>query len=293
MEYKDYYKILGVPRAAPESDIKKAYRRLARKYHPDVSREPDAEARIKEVNEAYEVLKDPEKRKAYDRLGANWKDGQHFRPPPGFDFGGAGGGAGGFSDFFESLFGGRGGFRGVRGNDEKAGIQVSLEEAYQGAERSIHLKTQTPSGPHTRSLKVRIPAGITDGQQIRLSGQGSAGLGGGTPGDLYLTVQFLPHRLFVPQGRDIILNLPVTPWEAALGAKISVPTLGGRVDLKIPEGLQSGRKLRLRGRGLQGPHKGDQLVVLQVMLPPVDGPRAREIYRQMASEMAFDPRQGM
>ncbi|MEJ2060911.1 MAG: DnaJ C-terminal domain-containing protein [Gammaproteobacteria bacterium] len=300
MEYKDYYKILGVSRDAPQDEIKKVYRRLARKYHPDVSKEADAEDRFKEVNEAYEVLKDPEKRKAYDQLGANWKAGQEFRPPPGweqgFDFGGAGGGfegfagGSGFSDFFESLFGGgfgraaggHGGFR-AKGQDVITGIDIDLEEAFHGSQKSLRLSTG-------KTLQVRIPAGVTTGQRIRLSGQGGPGMGGGPNGDLYLEVHIRPHALYLLDGRDISLNLPVTPWEAALGTSLEVPTLSGRVNIKIPAGTQSGRKLRLKGRGLPGHPAGDMYLVIHISTPPADSAAARDFYERMRKEIPFNPR---
>ncbi len=323
MKYKDYYQVLGVSRDASHDDIKRAYRRLARKYHPDVSKETNAEERFKEVAEAYEVLRDPEKRKAYDQLGSGWREGQEFRPPPGweqggfsFDFGdfgraGPGAGAGGafdFSDFFETLFGGGEGRRAAgrwsagtargRGGDERVRVQIPLEDAYRGGERTIHLERPEAGAPgrmgtRTQTLRVRIPPGITDGQQVRLSGQGGAGLGGGPAGDLYLEVELLPHRLFKVEGKDVYLNLPITPWEAALGATVQVPTLGGKVDLKIPRGSQSGRKLRLKGRGLGGKNPGDQYVVLQIVTPSADTDSARELYRRMARELSFNPRAHM
>jgi curved DNA-binding protein len=297
MQYKDYYKILGVERSASADDIKKAYRRLARKYHPDVSKEKDAEARFKEVGEAYEVLRDAEKRAAYDQLGANWRAGQEFRPPPGWEdlsrgFGGGdfrGGSAGGFSDFFESLFGG--GFerttrsRGFAapGADQQAVLEVTLEEAYAGARKSVRFEGG-------RTLEVKLPAGVTNGQQIRLAGQGGEGIGGGSRGDLYLEVRIAPHPYFRLEGRDVHLDLPVTPWEAALGATVAVPTLGGRVEVKIPAGSQSGRKLRLKGRGLPGRTPGDQFVIVQIATPPANSDRARAFYQRMAQELPFDPR---
>lgn len=309
MEFKDYYKIMGVSRDASAEEIKRAYRKLARKYHPDVSKEPDAEARFKEINEACEVLKDPEKRAAYDQLGTRWKAGEDFRPPPdwnvgGFDFGGFEGGPTHFSDFFEALFGGaspfgtrrspRQGFR-MRGENEYARLQISLEEAYRGATRTITLQIPEPDAQgrlvtRTRTLQVRIPAGVTQGQQIRLAGQGAPGIGGGPAGDLFLEIELLAHPLFRLEGRDVYLDLPVTPWEAALGATVSVPTLGGTVDMKIPAGSQSGQKLRLRGRGLPGRSPGDQYVVLQIMTPPAHNEAAKDLYRRMAREMPFNPR---
>jgi len=308
MEYKDYYKILGVKRDATQDEIKRAYRRLARKYHPDVSKEPDCEARFKEVGEAYEVLKDPEKRAAYDQLGAGWRDGQEFRPPPGwdagFEFSGGGpGGAADFSAFFEELFGRAGGRRpwggtaGVRarGEDHHAKVMVGLEDAYHGATRAITLNVGALDGaghlvtrPHT--LNVKIPKGIMEGQRIRLAGQGGPGLGGGPPGDLYLEIAFQPHRLFRVDKRDVYLDLPVTPWEAALGQTVTVPTLAGQVELKIPPGSQSGKKLRLKGRGLPGKTTGDQYVVLRMVTPRADTPEARALYEKMARELPMQPR---
>jgi curved DNA-binding protein len=301
MKYKDYYDVLGVERDANPEDIKRAYKRLARKYHPDVSKERDAEERFKEVGEAYDVLRDKEKRATYDNLGNRWHAGDEFSPPPGWDFGSnSGGGFSGeafdFSDFLDSMFGGRAAghdpfasqFRQsrARGNDERATIVISLEEAYRGGERSLSLK-----GGHgaTRNLKVKIPAGIREGQQIRLAGQGQA-RHGGQSGDLFLSVEFAPHGLFRVQGSDVHLNLPITPWEAALGATVKVPTLGGKVDLKIPAGSQTGRKLRLKAKGLGGSKAGDQYVTLQIMTPPADSDAAKRIYRQMAEQLDFDPR---
>lgn len=307
MEYRDYYAVLGVAREATADEIKRSYRRLARKYHPDVSKEPDAEERFKQVQEAYEVLKDPEKRAAYDQLGSGFRPGQEFRPPPdwgsGFEFSGSGG-AGRFSDFFEQLFGagtpfgpGRGGGFDLRGEDHHARIELSLEEAFSGGTRSIELKHPEARGGRvdlrTRRLNVRIPAGVTDGQVIRLGGQGAAGMGRGGSGDLYLRVSLKPHRLFTVDGRDVTLTLPVAPWEAALGATVPVPTLGGTVDLKIPPGGRAGQRLRLKGRGLPGSPPGDQYVIPQVVLPPADTPAARALYEQMRRELDFDPREAL
>ncbi|HET7371357.1 MAG TPA: DnaJ C-terminal domain-containing protein [Gammaproteobacteria bacterium] len=306
MEYKDYYKRLGISREASQDEIKRAYRKLARKYHPDVSKEENAEAQFKEVQEAYEVLKDPEKRQAYDQLGQNWREGQQFRQPSGWDQGGfefRGGGftgadAGAFSDFFESLFGGGfrqtgagGGFRQPRGEDQFARIDVSLEDAYRGATRQIALDSPVADAQgrvtqQRRALNVKIPAGIRAGQQIRLAGQGALG------GDLYLEVNIQPHRLFQLDGRDLSLTVPIAPWEAALGAKVAVPTLGGEVNATIPAGAQSGQKLRLKERGLPGQPPGDQYLVLKIVTPRADTDEARQLYRQMADKLAFDPRAG-
>ena len=308
MEFKDYYQVLGVARDASKDDIRRAYRRLARKYHPDVSKEKDAEVRFKEMKEAYEVLKDPEKRAAYDQFGSNWKAGQDFQPPPGWqrqrDFHGSGsegdyfGGAEQFSDFFETLFGqGRGGFefRGgrmrARGEDVSAGIRIPIEDAYRGASRTITLDVPDPeSGRKRRTLNGRIPAGITAGKRIRLEGQGGPGAGGSPPGDLYLTVQFEPHPHYRAEGRDIHLKLPVTPWEAALGRTVKVPTLGGAVDLKIPPGSNSGRTLRLKGRGLPGDPPGDQYVELSITIPPVKDERTKELYESLERGHDGNPR---
>jgi len=323
MRYKDYYQVMGVPRTASQDDIKRAYRKLARKYHPDVSKEKDAEERFKELQEAHEVLKDPEKRAAYDQLGANWKQGQDFRPPPdwgqGFEFsrGRPAGGEdfGGFSDFFSQLFGdgspfggaarGAGAGRGGRphrgfaaaGQDHVARVEIDLEDAFRGGSRTIELRSPEMSADghvtvKPRTLRVSIPAGVTEGQQIRLAGQGSPGIGGGPPGDLLLEVNFRKHPLFKAEGRDVTLRLPVAPWEAALGETISVPTLGGSVEMKLPAGARGGQKLRLRGRGLPGNPPGDQFVELEIVLPP-DSPQARRLYEQMKRELPFDPRAGI
>lgn len=318
MDYKDYYKIMGVARDAKQDEIKRAYRKLARKYHPDVSKEPRAEERFKEVQEAYEVLKDDEKRAAYDQLGSNWRQGQQFTPPPdwskNFEFGGSFGGGGGrddagFSDFFSSLFGagGGGGFRQQRGGgrgfsaageDRVAKIQIDLEDAFHGASKTIEL--QTPQMDEEggvslkpRTLKVTIPAGVVEGKRIRLTGQGSAGIGGGPAGDLYLEISFRPHRLFKAEGRDITLTLPIAPWEAALGATVPTPTLAGQVELRVPAGAKAGQRMRLKGRGLPGTPPGDQYVELKIVTPPADTPAARALYEQMQRDLAFDPREEM
>jgi len=310
MQYKDYYKILGVSRDAGQDEIKRAFRKLARRYHPDVSKEANAEARFKEINEAHEVLRDPEKRAAYDHLGRSWREGQEFRPPPGagsfrhthFSSGMGPGDASHFSDFFESLFGadfggGAQGFR-ARGANQRANVQISLEDSFNGAVRSLDLDVpeqdaQGRMSLRRRSLRVRIPAGITEGRQIRLAGQGTPGKAGARAGDLYLEVRFAPHRLFRAEGRDIHLSLPIAPWEAALGAILSVPTLGGSVSLKIPPGSQSGRRMRLKGRGLPGDPPGDQYLTLQIAVPEARSERIKKAYRELAEAAPFDPRKAL
>jgi curved DNA-binding protein len=305
VKFKDYYEVIGVPRDASPDDIKRAYRRLARKYHPDVSKEKDAEARFKEVGEAYEVLRDPEKRAAYDQLGRR-PAGEEFRPPPDwqfdFDDGGEVGGRGGIhSDFFENLFGGlgarRGGFR-ARGFDTAAEVEVTLEEAFHGTTRTLSLQRvdrdeDGRARPRNQQLQVKIPAGVTDGQQIRVAAQGEPGAGGEPPGDLFLRLHVLPHRWFRLEGRDLWLDLPVTPWEAALGETVRVPTLAGRVDLKIPRGSQTDRQLRLKERGLPGKPPGDQFVVLKIVTPPADDAAREAFYKEMAAKMPMNPRQAM
>ncbi|WP_296897621.1 DnaJ C-terminal domain-containing protein [Thiohalocapsa sp.] len=324
MEYKDYYKILGVARDATQDDIKRAYRKLARKYHPDVSKEPDAEQRFKEVNEANEVLKDPEKRAQYDALGTGWHAGDEFRPPPGYGAGGDGRRwqraermspeeAAQFSDFFSSIFGDLGGMRGggmggdggfggraggfaSRGSDQTARVRISLEDAYHGATRQLSLEVPEIDAKgrvssRTRTLNVRIPAGVTEGQQIRLAGQAGGGVGGGEAGDLYLEVEFAPHPLFRAEGRDLHLRLPIAPWEAALGATVSVPTLGGKVSLKVPAGAQSNQRLRLKGRGLPGKTPGDTYVQLEIVNPPATDASAKAAFEALAERFkSFNPR---
>jgi curved DNA-binding protein len=318
MEFRDYYQTLGVQRSATADEIKKAYRRLARKYHPDVSKEAKAEEKFKEVQEAYEVLKDPEKRAAYDQLGANWKQGEQFRPPPnwgsGFEFRGRPQGSGGFegfehnanfSDFFSSLFGGGSPFGDVgagaatgrrAGRDSHARIEIELEEAFNGTVRMIELQRPEVDGEgrvhlKNHTVRVTIPAGVSEGQRIRLAGQGEAARGAGRPGDLYLEVQLRPHRLYQVDGRNVTITLPIAPWEAALGATVTVPTLGGAVELRVPPNSQSGQKLRLRGRGLPGPTPGDALVVLKVVLPPASSAEMKALYERMKQDASgFDPR---
>jgi curved DNA-binding protein len=312
VEFKDYYQVMGVKRDATQDEIKRAYRKLARKYHPDVSKEPDAEVRFKEVGEAYEVLKDPEKRAAYDQLGANWKAGQDFRPPPdwdaGFEFHGggfSGADAAGFSDFFESLFGhgfsgggsGRADFH-AHGEDAHAKVLIDLEDAYLGATRTLtlqHTELGADGRPQVkqRTLNARIPRGVRQGQFIRLAGQGGAGMGKGKAGDLYLEVEFRPHPFYHVEGRDVFLDLPVAPWEAALGATVKAPTPTGAVDLKIPAGSSGGRKLRLKGRGIPGATPGDLYVVLQIALPPAESAAAKAAYREMEQALKFNPRARM
>ncbi len=308
MEYQDYYKTLGVSRDASDDEIKKKYRRLARKYHPDVSKEKDAEEKFKQVKEAYEVLKDKEKRKAYDQFGSNWKQGQGFEPPPGWQAQQGGthyeeANPGDFSSFFEEMFGQQQRGHGYsqqfkkRGQDQHAKIAISLEEAYHGTERTLTL--QEPQRDlrtgrinySTRDLKIKIPAGVTQGQQIRLAGQGSPGQGGGPNGDLYLEVTLLPHPHYTTKGRDTFLNLPITPWEAALGGNIKVPTLGGAIQLKIPPGSQTGKKMRIKGRGLPGKTPGDQYILLNIYIPEPKNDQQKALYQQMAEEMPLDPRQ--
>lgn len=309
MEYQDYYKVLGVERDAAQDKIKSAYRKLARRYHPDVSKEADAEARFKVIGEAYEVLKDPEKRAAYDQLGANWKDGQDFRPPPGwdqgFEFHGGGFSAGDadrFSDFFESLFGhagfggaGQGRAAHVRGDDTHARILIDIEDAYQGTTRTVTLKHSEvgADGRPTvkeRALNVRIPKGVRQGQHIRLSGQGGAGVGKAESGDLYLEVEFRPHPFYTVDNKNVYLNLPLAPWEAALGASVTVPTPSGKVDVRIPQGSIAGSKLRLKGRGIPAAEAGDFYVVLQLALPPADGESEKAAYQEFAKAFDFSPR---
>jgi len=312
MQFKDYYQTLGVARDATADEIKKAFRKLARKYHPDVSKEADAELRMQEVNEAHAVLSDPEKRAAYDQLGRGHRPGETFRPPPdwdaGFEFTGQAyspGETADFSDFFAELFGHMGGahagtrhartgFR-AQGEDHHAKVLLDLEDSFTGATRQISLRAPKvdPQGRvqlETRTLNVKIPKGVHAGQVIRLAGQGAPGMGGAPAGDLLLEVQFKPHPRFRAEGRDLHRTLPVAPWEAALGAIVAVDLPQGSVKVRIPEGAQSGRQLRVRGHGIPGQPPGDLLLDLQVVPPPAKTPRARELYETMARELAFDPR---
>jgi curved DNA-binding protein len=294
--FRDYYDALGVPRDASAEEIRRAYRRLARQYHPDVNKEPGADDRFKEISEAYEVLRDPEKRQRYDRLGSNWRVGDDVSRSPGFEqYSGAGGfqdpgvGFGGdVSDLFESLFGQRGrrprrgGFDGfaARGTDHEATLELTLEEAAAGGRRRLSLG----SG---RDLEVDIPPGVRDGQTIRLAGQGGAGIGGGPPGDLLLRIRLRPHPRFRVKGADLEVDLPVAPWEAALGAQVEVPTLRGNAQVKVPAGSSCGRRLRLRGEGLAG---GDMHAVVKIVVPPKPSRKERELFKRLAEESRFDPR---
>ena len=309
MKFTDYYQVLGVERDATVAEIKTAYRKLARKYHPDVSKEVGSEEKFKEASEAYEVLKDTEKRAAYDQLGSQWKSGQDFHPPPewdaGFEFSeGFQAGGAGYSDFFESIFGhthpgfrdSRTGFD-VRGQDHHARIFIDLEDAFIGATREISLRTPQVDSEgrvttHDRNLKVKIPKGVHEGQHIRLAGQGMPGVGHASGGDLYLEIAFHTHDLYDVEGRDVYLELPVAPWEAALGAKLNLPTPAGQVSLNIPEGSQSGRKMRLKGRGIPGDRAGDMYVILRIVLPKASNESDKALYRQMQTQMDFNPRAG-
>lgn len=325
MDFKDYYQVLGVKPDASADDIKKSYRRLARKYHPDVSEEPDAAARMSEINEANATLSDPERREAYDALAAAHRDGGPFEPPPdwaqryagarrrggdahaGFA-GHAGAGAAGpgfddgaeadYSEFFSSLFGRRGAraaadaqaqqyrFDGI---DQHAPLSVTITEAYQGGERTIQL---ADGEGKVRTLHVRIPKGVREGQRVRLAGQGVPGLNGGKPGDLFLEIHLDPAPGLRVDGVDVYQRLAVTPWEAALGGSVTADTIAGPIDVTVPPNSQAGRKLRLRGKGLPAREPGDLYLELAVVLPPADSDKARALYAQMARDLAFDPRAG-
>jgi curved DNA-binding protein len=328
VQYKDYYEILGVPRNASDAEIKKSFRKLAREYHPDVAKDKKrAEEKFKEINEAYEVLGDPAKRKKYDELGANWKSGAEFRPPPGWEgFGGQTfrGGAGrgaeeyefhfggtGFSDFFEQLFGsmGRGGFRNAqrfgrrmesaeedfaeRGRDIEGDIMVTLEEAMRGSVRTVNVRRPVGRTVKTETHQVKIPPGVTEGQKLRLSGRGEAGSSGGAAGDLYLRVLLAKHPDFEVEDHNLIYEADLAPWEAVLGANLSVPALDGRVNIKIPPGTQSGQKLRLRGRGLprRDGTRGNLIVVAQVAIPAKISDTEKNLWEQLRRESAFNPRE--
>lgn len=303
MKYQDYYQILGVPRDASDADIKKSYRKLARQYHPDVNEEASAEENFKQVNEAYEVLKDSEKRQAYDRFGSDWKHGHEFSGggarAEGFQGGGFSGGD--FSDFFESIFGG--GFQQqgrhqrsttpAKGDNQELKLNISLEEAYHGGSKTIQYSQKNAAGHGAvdmKKLKVNLPKGVNNGQKIRLSRQGHASAQGGEAGDLYLEMNILPHRYFKLDGNDILLRLPLTPWEAALGTTLKVPTLDGQVELKIKPGMQSGQKMRLKGRGMPGDVIGDQMIEIMIQLPPASNKEDEKFYQQMKNQFDFNPR---
>jgi curved DNA-binding protein len=294
MEYKDYYKVLGVTRDVSQDDLKKAYRKQARKYHPDVSRVANAEEKFKDVGEAYEALKDPDKRAQYDQFGNDYQHGQSFSPPPGWnqDRGGAGGQNPNFSSFFESMFSGGGQGQGgdqffAPGEDVNAKITISLEDAFNGAQKSV----RRPGGANQAgTINVKIPAGITSGKKIRLAGQGKAGAGS-EAGDLFLEISIANHAYYQLDDNNLSLNLPIAPWEAALGSKVTVPTLAGKISLTIPAGAKSGQKMRLKGRGLPSKTPGDQIIILQIMTPPADSPKAQQLYQEMAEELNFNPRQ--
>ncbi len=314
MEFKDYYQVLGVSKTADADEIKKAFRKLARKYHPDVSKEPDAAARMTALNEANAVLSDPEKRSAYDTLGSRHQAGQDFRAPPDWNAGNEYSGAGmrdaeaqGFSDFFANLFGdsirsagggrsqGRSGAQQMRGDDHHANVVIDLADAYSGATRAIKLRAaRLDESGHVvndeRTLNVSIPKGLKAGQHIRLAGQGNAGFGGGAAGDLFLEVSFAHDPRYRVDGRDVIEPMPLAPWEAALGATIEMATPSGSVQVKVPAGSQTGGKLRLKGRGIPGDPAGDLYLEMTVVLPPADSEKAKALYETMAREMPFNPR---
>jgi curved DNA-binding protein len=285
MQYKDYYEVLGVARGADADAVKRAYRKLARKYHPDVSKEKNAESKFKELQEAYEVLRDAEKRAAYDQLGRDYRTGQQFRPPPDWSqrFGNSGSqrfsDLNGFSDFFSSLFGGAAAGGGGPPPDADAGyLDVTVEEAFAGTKRRVTLN----DGGRARSVDVQIPAGVCEGQSLRIAGTGGRA-------SLIFRIRVRPHSLYLLQGKDVQIELPLAPWEAALGAKVAVPTLGGTVELTVPPGAQSGQKLRLRGRGFPG---GDQIVIIKLVTPAAESAQAKEAYGRMKREFNFDPRAG-
>ena len=314
MEYKDYYKLLGVAKGASQDEVGKAFKKLARKYHPDLNPDnPEAEAKFKEINEAYEVLKDPEKRKLYDSLGPNWKEGQNFQPPPGFEnfqFRSGGFGGEGFSDFFETIFGGAGGFGGSRfgggdpfgrtmrsrGRDAEVRLTLTMEEAYRGGRKTITLQEQVRGADgrpqmQAKTLEVNIPAGVRDGAKIRLAGQGSPGMGGGPSGDLLLQVTIADHPLFRLEGVNVVYDLRLAPWEAVLGCKVRVPTLDGPVDMNIPAGVSSGQKLRLAGKGLgKGESQGDQFVRIAVRSPKDLSDRERQLWEELSEISSFQAR---
>lgn len=310
MDFKDYYKILGVEATADDKAIKTAYRKLARKYHPDVSKERDAEEKFKEVNEAYEALSNPEKRAEYDELRKYGQHGRPFQGPPGWESRSSDGFEGGdFSDFFSSIFGARGGngnpfgrgqqrSTGRRGQDVEMELAIFLEETLSGESKQIsfqvpqHNANGQRTGFTTKTLNVKIPAGVTDGEKIRLKGQGAAGIGGGANGDLFLTIRLAPHPLFDVEGHDLIITVPLAPWEAALGTKVAVPTLTGKINLTIRPDSQSGQRLRAKGMGLlnkQG-QRGDLYAQLKVVMPSQSDDATRELWSQLAEKASFNPR---
>jgi curved DNA-binding protein len=311
MDYKDYYQILDIDRSATQDAVKTAYRKLARKYHPDINREAGAEDKFKELGEAYEVLKDTKKRAAYDQLGAEWKSGQNFEAPPqwdtGFKHSGRRDGAdrAEFSDFFETLFRREQGdpqqgkqhyeFH-AQGEDHHAKIEIALTDSYAGATRSLSLSSpQLDANGHvtvkSRSINVKIPKGVVEGQHIRLAGQGAPGAGKGQSGDLYLEVQFAKDPIYRVIGTDVYLDLPISPWEAALGSKIKIPTPIGNVEMSIPKNSRSGQKLRLKKRGIPAKAPGDLFAVLQIVVPAAKSEKDTELYTQMSRQMKFNPRE--
>lgn len=336
VKFQDYYETLGISRDASQEQVQSAYRKLARKYHPDINKDSGAEEKFKKINEAYEVLKDPEKRKKYDQLGENWQSGDDFTPPPGwenFDFGQGSrgrqrtqgapggfnfsfdGGGGGFSDFFESLFGGLGGFGDARatqgrqrrspfgeqwsqpGQDHEAELTISLEDAYRGGKKSVSLQTAETDADgrvrqSTRTYQVAIPKGVTNGKRLRLSGQGGSGSAGGKSGDLYFTIRIAPHPVFRVSDKDLETDVPVTPSEAALGATISVPLVSGSAQIKIPAGIASGKKIRLKGKGLGNAKegRGDVYAVIKIVVPKDLSERERELYKDLAEASQYNPR---
>lgn len=310
MKFIDYYAVLGVPRSASQAEITKAFRKLARKYHPDVDKSPESTRKFKEINEANEVLEDPEKRRKYDQFGEHWKTAGQGGPPPGyegvqFEWGGPGGfsfreGAD-FSSFFEMLFGGvpqgargRRGPRVARGGHAEGVLTLTLEEAARGGPRDVSI--QDARTGQVRTFEVKVPPGVVAGQRIRLAGQGEPGHGGGPPGDLFLRIDVLPHRSLRLDGRDVHVQLPITPWDAALGAEIRLPTLDGEVDMKVPPGSSSGRRIRLRGRGFPNPtgQAGDLYVEIRIVVPEELSPSEAELFRRLAEISAFkaDARSG-
>jgi curved DNA-binding protein len=310
MNYKDYYKVLGLERSATQDEVKRAYRKLARKFHPDLNKDPGAEAEFKNVGEAYAALGDVEKRAAYDQLGSNWSPGQEFKPPPDWDAGFEySGGASDrdspeFSSFFDTLFGdarrqgraasGQAEFH-ARGEDHHAKIFIDLRDTFVGASRSISLRVPVIDETghvalRDRTLNVTIPKGVTDGQHIRLKGQGGPGIGRMPAGDLYLEVRFNADPMYRAVGRDLYLDVPVAPWEIALGASVRVPTPKGPIMLKVPPGSQGQAELRVKGRGIPSAEPGDLYAILKIVLPPAETEKAKAAYQNLARELAFDPR---